>query len=134
MNHTGPPMTDQLQTGQFKSYNDIPADSFIKILPRFQPDVFDENLKLVHEVEKMASSKGATPAQVALGWAIAHSGKPGMPEILPIPGATTAERINENMKPAKLTEEDMSTLNEILKKFRPIGDRYHAAGMAHTNG
>ncbi|KAF2463198.1 Aldo/keto reductase [Lindgomyces ingoldianus] len=121
-------------TGQYKSYDDLPADSHLKIFPRFQPDVFDENLKLVKEVDKVASKKGCSPAQIAMGWVLAHSKKNGLPEILPIPGATTAERIEENMKPAQLSEEDMDVMNDILKRFRPIGDRYHPAAMAAVEG
>lgn len=102
-------------------------------MPRFQPDVFDENIKLLHEVEKLASKKGCTPGQVAIGWVMAHSGKSGMPQILPIPGATTTDRIKENMKPAKLTDEEMAALEEMVNKFPPIGDRYHAEGMKHVS-
>ncbi|KAF2866805.1 NADP-dependent oxidoreductase domain-containing protein [Massariosphaeria phaeospora] len=121
-------------TGQIKSFDDIPADSFNKISPRFQPEVFGENLKLVHEVEKIASKKGVTPAQIAVGWVLAHSGKKGLPEIIPIPGATTSERIQENMKPAKLNDEDMAALSEILKKFTVVGTRYPEQMMQFTEG
>ncbi|KAF2182199.1 Aldo/keto reductase [Zopfia rhizophila CBS 207.26] len=116
--------------GKFKSYNDLPADSPLKIFPRFQPDVFDENLKLVKEVEKIAAKKGCTPGQIAIGWVIAHSGKNGLPQILPIPGATAEERVAENMKPAELSEEDMASIDAILKNFAVLGQRYHPEGMA----
>lgn len=96
-------------------------------MPRFQPDVFDENIKLLHAVEDIAKSKGVTPAQIAIGWVLAQSGAKGMPTLIPIPGATTSERIEENMKPAKLSDEDMKALDEILKKFPPIGGRYNEA-------
>jgi pyridoxine 4-dehydrogenase len=120
------------QTGQIKSFDDIPDGAFIKYLPRFQPDVFDENMKLVKQVEDMAAKKGATASQIALGWVQAHNGKKGLPQILPIPGATTTERIEQNMKPAELSEEDMETLAEILKKFPVQGERYMAAAMHHV--
>jgi pyridoxine 4-dehydrogenase len=103
-------------------------------LPRFQPDVFDENLKLLHAVEDIASKKGVSPTQIAIGWVVAQSSRNGLGTFIPIPGATTSARIQENMKPAKLTEEDMVALEEILKKFAPIGTRYHEAGMHHTEG
>lgn len=93
-------------------------------MPRFQPDVFDENIKLLHAVEDIAKSKGATPAQIALGWVLKQSGAKGLPTIIPIPGATTAARIEENLKPATLSEEDMQALDTILKKFAPVGGRY----------
>ncbi|KAI4938715.1 hypothetical protein J4E86_011255 [Alternaria arbusti] len=117
-------------TGKYKKYSDIEPDSMLQHMPRFQPDVFDENIKLLHAVEDMAKAKGATPAQIAIGWVLAQSGAKGMPTIIPIPGATTSERIEENMKPAKLNDEDMKALDEMLKKFPPIGGRYHESQSA----
>jgi pyridoxine 4-dehydrogenase len=86
-------------------------------------------MKLVKAVEDMAAKKGSSAGQIALGWVLAHSGKQGMPQIIPIPGATRAERIKENMQPAELSEDDMATLSEILKKFPVQGERYDAGGM-----
>ncbi|KAI1578788.1 Tas oxidoreductase related to aryl-alcohol dehydrogenase [Pyrenophora tritici-repentis] len=114
-------------TGKYKKHSDIEPDSMLHHMPRFQPDVFDENIKLLHAVEDMAKSKGVTPAQIAIGWVLAQSGTKGMPTIIPIPGATTSARIEENMKPAKLSDEDMKALGEMLNKFPPIGARYHEA-------
>ena len=53
-----------------------------------------------------------------------------MPTIIPIPGATKSERVEENVKPATLTDEDMKTLGEILKKFPVTGGRYDDAHAA----
>lgn len=103
----------------------------LRHMPRFQPDVFDDNIKLLHEVEKIAEKKNATPGQVALGWVIAHSGKNGLGEIIPIPGATTEERVKENTAPAELNDEDMKAISDILKKFPVQGHRYPAALQGH---
>jgi pyridoxine 4-dehydrogenase len=84
-------------TGQVKSINDISEGDIRRMLPRFQPEVFEENLKLVTELKKLADKKGCTPGQIDIAWVKAQSGKPGMPVIIPLPGATTAERIKENM-------------------------------------
>jgi pyridoxine 4-dehydrogenase len=96
----------------------------LRHFPRFQPDVFDENVKLAEAVADLAKQKGVTPAQVAIGWVLYHSEKPGMPTIIPIPGASTSERVEENMKPAKLDEEDFEALQKILKNFSVKGGRY----------
>jgi pyridoxine 4-dehydrogenase len=93
-------------------------------MPRFQPDVFDENIKLADAVEKLAKQKGVTSAQVAIGWVLHQSGKKGLPTIIPIPGATTSARNEENMRPAKLSDEDFQALAEILEKFKVVGGRY----------
>lgn len=94
------------------------------MFPRFQPQNFDENIKLVDAVNSIAKAKGATAAQIALGWVLAHSGKKGLPTIIPIPGATTQERVEENTKPAELGEADLKALDDILKKFPVTGGRY----------
>ena len=111
-------------TGQVKSINDIPEGDIRKSLPRFQPEVFDENLKLVTEIKKLADKKGCTPGQIGIAWVKAQSGRPGMPIIVPIPGATTAERIKENMTDVMLTEADLAEIQSILDKFKPAGGRY----------
>jgi pyridoxine 4-dehydrogenase len=123
----------QSKTGQFKSFDDLPHDH-TRHMPRFQPDVFDENLKLVHEVKKIADQKGVTPAQIALGWVLAHSRRNGLGEIIPIPGATTSERIKENMQPAELNEDDMAALGDILKRFTVKGDRYGGPAARFSEG
>ncbi len=116
-------------TGQLKSPADIPAGDFRRFLPRFQPDVFEGNLRMVREVEALAARKGCTPGQVAIGWVLALGRRPGMPTIIPIPGASSPERVRENAVEVELTEEDMEELDRILRDFAPVGTRYHAHGM-----
>ena len=84
----------------------------------------------MHEVEKIAKNKGCTPAQLAIGWILAQSGKNGNPVFLPIPGATTAERVTENMKPAELNDDDLTALDNILKTMPVLGTRYPSQLMA----
>ena len=121
-------------TGEIKKLEDLPADDFRRHLPRFQPDVFDQNLELVTELEKLAKKKGCTPAQLALAWVKQLSGKKGMPVIIPIPGATTEKRVIENMKDVELNAGDLSEIDAILKKAPVIGDRYGGALAALMNG
>lgn len=92
--------------------------------------MLDTNLQLAAAVEKIADRKGCTPAQVAINWVLALSRRPGMPRIVPIPGASSVERIRENSVEVALTEEDMLELAKIMKEFPPVGDRYAAHGMA----
>jgi len=86
----------------------------------------EENLKLVDEVEKLAKQKGVTPGQVALGWIMAQSMKNGNPEFIPIPGATTAARVEENGMSIELTDEDMKELGAIIERCTVAGARYPA--------
>jgi pyridoxine 4-dehydrogenase len=102
--------------------------------PRFQGENFYENMKLVHDVEKIAQRKGVTPGQVALAWVRGKSGKNGLPQILPIPGSSTEDRVKENAKEVDLSEEEIAEIDGILAKFTTKGDRYGAAFAHLMNG
>lgn len=121
-------------TGQIKSFDDIPDKDIRRQLPRFQPGNFDVNLKLVKELKTIAVQKSCTLAQLALGWVVALSKQPGMPTIIPIPGATTADRVKENATLVELSAEEMEEIDEILSRAEIVGDRYHALGMKLVNG
>ncbi len=83
----------------------------------------------MREVEKLAEQKGCTAAQIAINWVLALSRRPGMPKIIPIPGASSVERIRENAVEIDLTDEDMAAIDKIVSEFAPVGDRYHHHGM-----
>jgi pyridoxine 4-dehydrogenase len=91
-------------------------------------------MKLIKELDKIAAKKKCTSAQPALGWVRSLSEKEGMPEIIPIPGATTVDRVKENAVEVELTEEDMREIDSILANCEVIGDRYHSLGMKFVNG
>lgn len=118
------PLGRGLLTGEIKSPDDIPEDDMRKHFPRFQPGNFEHNLVLAEKVNEMAKKKGVTPGQFALGWVRTLSKRPGMPTIIPIPGATTAARVNENSKLVDLTDEEMKVIDEILEKMEVKGSRY----------
>jgi len=63
-------------------------------------------------------------AQVAIGWVSALSQRPGMPRIIPLPGATTVERVEENSKLVSLDAEDMAIIDEVLAKMPVQGHRW----------
>jgi pyridoxine 4-dehydrogenase len=110
--------------GQFKKWDDIPDGDFRRTHPRFQPGNFEVNLELVSQVEALAKKKGCTPSQLAIGWVLGLQRRPGMPTIIPIPGATTVERVEENSKVVGLTDEEMAEIDSTLAKFEIQGGRY----------
>lgn len=61
---------------------------------------------------RIAERHDATPAQVALAWLLARS-----PVILPIPGTSSVEHLEENVAAAglRLSDEEVRTLNEAGK-------------------
>ena len=47
-----------------------------------------------------------------------------MPRIIPLYGATTVERVEENSKAVLLDEREMATIEEVLKKLPVKGHRW----------
>ncbi|WPG99229.1 pyridoxal reductase [Acrodontium crateriforme] len=119
-------------TGQIKKFEDIPEDDFRRTVPRFQGENFTKNLELVKELEKIAAKKGCKPGQVGIAWVKAKSGKDGLPTLIPIPGATTPERIAENMVDVELSASDVKEIDDMLAGFTVEGDRYggHVATLS----
>ena len=128
------PVGRGMLTGQIKSPEDLQQGDPRKGLPRFQPENFEINIKLVKELEKIAEKKNCTPAQLALAWVRSLSNKKGMPTIIPIPSASTAERVKENAVEVELTEVDMQNINAILASCEVIGARYSPEGMKIADG
>ena len=116
-------------TGQITKPEDIPEGDFRKTVPRFQKENFGKNLELVRELEKIANKLGCTPAQLAISWVRSLSEKNGNPEIIPIPGSATVERVNENATYVPVSKEDLAEIESILQSFKVAGGRYggHAA-------
>jgi aryl-alcohol dehydrogenase-like predicted oxidoreductase len=61
-------------------------------------------------LEEVAERRGATPEQVALAWLLERS-----PVVLPIPGTSSVEHLEENVSAAdlKLTDEDLGALDAL---------------------
>lgn len=121
-------------TGEIKSIDDLAKDDHRRRLPRFQPDVMPKNLQLVTELEKLAKKKDCKPGQLGMAWVKSFNGKPGMPTIIPIPGATTEERVVENSRDVSLTKEDLEEIDGILSQTVIVGDRYPGVLNELCNG
>ncbi|WP_345762155.1 aldo/keto reductase [Diaminobutyricibacter sp. McL0608] len=99
-------------------------------IPRFAADAMQHNLALVDLVKSIASSNGATPAQVALAWLLAQK-----PWIVPIPGTTKLHRLEENIGAANLalSDDDLARLTAVYSEVEIEGGRYPGFLEAQTN-
>ncbi|KAF2801794.1 Aldo/keto reductase [Mytilinidion resinicola] len=120
------PLSRGWLTGQYRRYEDLPEAGAMRFIPRFQPDVFDQNLKLVEAIEALAKRKGTTVPQVAIAW-VRRQGA------IPIPGATKVDRVVENCAEVALTEEELREIQEILDTFPIQGQRYGGEHEALLN-
>ena len=115
-------------TGRFKSIDDLAPDDWRRNNPRFQGENFQKNLELVSQVKALAARKGCTPAQLAIAWLLSRG-----EDIVPIPGSTRAERVEENAAAVRigLSAEDAAALEGVARTV--AGDRYPEGGMRVVN-
>jgi aryl-alcohol dehydrogenase-like predicted oxidoreductase len=89
--------------------------------PRFTPEARKANRALVDLLLAFAAQKKATAAQIALAWLLAQK-----PWIVPIPGTTKLERVDENIGATalKLTSDDLREIASATSKIPVQGARY----------
>ena len=114
------PLGRGILTGQVKK-NEFASTDFRRMSPRFQGENFQKNLELVSRVEKMASEKRCTSAQLALAWVLAKG-----ESLVPIPGTKRRKYLDENIAALDiaLSASDLARLNEIAPRGVAAGTRY----------
>ena len=117
--------------GQFKRFEDLAADDYRRLSPRFQGENFQKNLDLVAKVEEMAREKGCQPSQLALAWVLTQGD-----DIVPIPGTKRRKYLEQNVGAldVKLTPEDLRRLNDVFPSGAASGQRYPEHMMDLVNG
>jgi len=118
-------------TGQFRKFEDLPADDYRRNSPRFQGENFQKNLDLVRRVEEIALKKRCTASQLALAWVLAQG-----EEIVPIPGTKRRNYLEENVAAdaIKLSPDDLRRIDEVFPPEAAAGGRYPEHMMALVNG
>ena len=114
-------------TGQFRRFEDLPADDYRRQTPRFQGENFQKNLDLVRQVEGIAREKACKPSQLALAWVLAQGN-----DIVPIPGTKRRKYLEENAaaETVHLTPEDLRRINQVFPPEAAAGPRYPVNAMA----
>jgi aryl-alcohol dehydrogenase-like predicted oxidoreductase len=105
-------------TGTIRSVESLDESDFRRNNPRFEGENLVENIKIVEQVDAVATEVGATPAQIALAWLLAQGDF-----IAPIPGTKRVSRVEENAgaDAIVLTADQLATLDAVAA---PVGDRY----------
>ena len=115
-------------TGQLRSLDALAPNDWRRSNPRFQGENLRKNLELVEKVEALARTKGCTPAQLAIAWLLSRGH-----DIVPIPGSTRPERVEENAAAVALplSAEEMRALEDVGGAV--AGQRYTEGGMRVVN-
>lgn len=109
------PMLRGLLSGKLKTPTEFSKSETFdvrSIAPQFQPDVFENNLRLVNALADIAKNKRCTTAQLSLAWLLAQGD-----DIIPIPGTKRADYLKENLDAVniELSEADLAAIAQAVK-------------------
>jgi aryl-alcohol dehydrogenase-like predicted oxidoreductase len=115
------PLGKGFLTGKIDESTQFAEGDIRNILPRYTAEARKANQALVDLIGKVAESKNATPAQIALAWVLAQK-----PWIVPIPGTTKLHRLQENIGAVSidLTADELQEIEAASAQINVIGTRY----------
>jgi len=115
------PLGKGFLTGKMSSETPFAKEDFRSVVPRFSPQARQANQAFVDLLQEIAAARNATAAQVALAWLLSRK-----PWIVPIPGTTKLNRLEENLGAATLAlqESDLQHIEDALSRLKVQGDRY----------
>ena len=98
--------------------------------PRFQGENYERNRKVVESFGAIARELGASPAQLAIAWALARG-----EDIIPLVAPRTRDRLADSLGALdlKLTADDLDRIERAVPIGAIAGDRYDKNGMAMVN-
>jgi aryl-alcohol dehydrogenase-like predicted oxidoreductase len=116
--------------GAIRSADQLGEGDFRRGLPRFEAENIEKNLAAVARLEKLASEKNVSAAQLALAWVL-HQGD----FIVPIPGSRKIVNLEQNVAAASiaLNSAELAEIGGLITPDQIAGQRYGEAAMADTN-
>jgi aryl-alcohol dehydrogenase-like predicted oxidoreductase len=99
----------------------LDAKDLRRTMPRFLPENYAANLKLLPPYKALAQEAGCTPAQLALAWLLHKA-----PHIIPVPGTTRVDHLTEDLAAAdvKLDAGLLGRLESLINEKTVTGNRY----------
>jgi aryl-alcohol dehydrogenase-like predicted oxidoreductase len=109
------PLAQGLLSGRYHRGH-RPANRVRSANPLFLPENLERAGDLIATLREVADAHSATPAQIALAWAIHR------PAVVAIPGASSLEQLESNVAAADidLTDGEYQALNAASDRFRPV--------------
>jgi aryl-alcohol dehydrogenase-like predicted oxidoreductase len=108
----------------------LDAGDIRRAMPRFSPENYAANLKLLPAYEALAREAGCTPAQLALAWLLHKA-----PHIIAIPGTTSVDHLHENLAAADVRLEAgvIGRLEALINENTVAGNRYSATSRSEVD-
>ncbi len=124
------PLGKGFLTGKIDENTSFDKTDFRTSVPRLSAENRKANKVFVDILSSVAQRKNASPAQIALAWLLAQK-----PWIIPIPGTTKLERLDENLGSIniKLTAEEVAEITMASSELTVKGERYSDGALKLIN-
>ncbi len=115
------PLGKGFLTGKINAETEFENGDFRTTVPRLSKENREANRAFADLLDRIATEKNATPAQIALAWLLTRK-----PWVVPIPGTTKKHRLEENVAASEvtLTADDLRRIEEGAAQIEPQGHRY----------
>jgi len=127
------PLGRAFLTGKSLDVSQLPEDDLRCTIarPRFEPEAFARNIRLLEPYAVIAEQNHCSMAQLALAWLLALQNQ----SMVPIPGTKHIDFMLENAAAAdtELTTATVAELAELINESRVVGARYTAERMLSTD-
>ncbi len=124
------PLARAFLTGTLTDPATLATSDLRRPMPRFQPDAYAANLRLLPPYLALARDVGCSPAQLALAWLLAQG-----EHVLVIPGTSNVAHLEDNLgaRDVRLTPEQLERVGALINRDTVVGPRYTAANQAEID-
>ncbi|MGB4118427.1 MAG: aldo/keto reductase [Polaromonas sp.] len=108
----------------------LDAKDIRRSMPRFLPENFAANQKLLPAYNALAQEAGCSPSQLALSWLLHKA-----PHIIPIPGTTSSAHLLDDLGAVhvRLSPQTMTQLDGLINQHTVQGARYNAQATSEVD-
>lgn len=108
----------------------LPAKDIRRGMPRFAPEHFAANQKLLPPLKALAAAAGCTSAQLALAWLLHKA-----PHIIPIPGTTSVRHLHEDLlaDQIQLSLDTIASVEALINQNTVSGPRYNEQASSEVD-
>ena len=117
-------------TGTLRDVATLDAKDIRRGMPRFQPEHYARNLKLLDGYAQIARDAGCSMAQLAIAWVLSRG-----EQVVALPGTTSIAHLQEDLGAAKLTltPDVLQRLDALINRDTVSGARYNPATQAEVD-
>jgi aryl-alcohol dehydrogenase-like predicted oxidoreductase len=124
------PMGRAFLSGKLRAVDGLVQGDIRASMPRFAPEAYARNLKLLAPMQAIAEQASCTLAELAIAWVL-HQGE----HVIALPGTTSVDHLREDVRGGgvRLAAEVLAELDELFRPEAVTGDRYALQGQGEVD-